>query len=272
MAALRGLMRTIRTTRNFWTAIILRHSKKKKLVTFRDGSAFWLAWSEYWKVRDVMLAGYSVEQLGDDMFKIKNGETELIGSSDMLRTVCELHSRFYDWDCRGKVVLDVGGFQGESAVFFSRMGAKKVIIYEPVVAHHELIKRNMSLNNVNAELHEEGIEKVNGFRTIGYQTTDVAFGLYSKGPYKIEIRVRDVAKVIEESHADIAKFNCEGAEESLIDVPAKVLRKIHVYMIMAHTPEIRKAIIDKFKRSGFSVVKEDKRHNFVCFERKSSEL
>jgi FkbM family methyltransferase len=270
MAELKGLIRTITTTRNFWTALILRYSKGKKRVSFRNGSTFWLTWSQYWKVRDVMLAGYRVEQVGDGVFKINNAEIELIGSSDMLRTVCELHTGFYDWDCRGKVVLDVGGFQGESAVFFFKDGAEKVIIYEPVIAHHEFIKRNMLLNRVNGELHEEGIGSADDIKTIRYDATDPAFGLDSKGQHEMRIKIRNVANVIEESHADVAKFNCEGAEESLIYVPTEVLRKIDAYMIMAHTPKISKAIIDKFERSGFSLVKKNKQYSFVCFKKKGN--
>ena len=152
------------------------------------------------------------------------------------------------------------------------MGAKKVIIYEPVKAHHELIKRNMLLNHVKGELHEEGIGSTDGIETIRYEATDVSFGHASKGPHEIQIKIRNVAKVIEESRADVAKFNCEGAEETLIDSPPEVLRKIDVYIIMAHTPEISKAIINKFKHSGFNMVKANRQNSFVCFKKKSSRL
>jgi hypothetical protein len=127
---LAGLSKTLKTTRNFCTAISLRNSNEKKQIFFRNGSTMFLNWAEYWRVREVVSSGYYVERLGDDLFKISKGPVTIMGSSDMVRAVVE-SAEFYDLDYKGKTVLDVGGFQGESAVFFSAKGAKKVIIYEP---------------------------------------------------------------------------------------------------------------------------------------------
>jgi FkbM family methyltransferase len=199
---------------------------------------------------------YAVKQVEDNLFEMQGEGVKLIGSLFMLLSVRELEGGMYDCDCSGKVVLDVGGFQGESAVFFSKMGAKKVIIYEPVIAHHRLITKNVSLNHVNAEIHDEGIGNRDGTQIISYEETDTAFGLLGKGQHKMEIKIRDVAEIIDKSGANVAKFDCEGAEESLINVPSEILRRIELYIIEVHTPEIRRAIIEKFKASNFSLEKE----------------
>jgi len=304
MFAPRGLIRTIRTTRNFWNALALMYSNGRKTIVFRDGSKFQLTWLEYWTIRDIFSAGARVEKVSDNLFKVKSSkleivvssqilptivklvnisdtinyfeqvsndlfrirsaELELLGSSNMLSAFCELQDGTYGCDCRDKVVLDVGGFQGESAAFFSRMGARKVIIYEPVAVHHEFIKRNMFSNRVDAELHEEGIGNVDGTQTIHFAATDLGFGVVSSGQHEMEIKIKNAASVIEESHADVAKFDCEGAEESLVNVPSAVIRKIDFYMIEVHTSKIREAIIRKFNLSGFSLVKEVRaRHGFT---------
>jgi len=231
-----------------------------------------LTWSQYWKVREIKQAGYTILQISDDLFKIKNNAIALVGSSDMLQAVGEIDSGFYDWDYRGKVVLDIGGFQGESAVFFFKNGAKKIIIYEPVETHHELIKQNILLNQVSAEIHGEGIGSHDCIETVSYQIADLGFRIDGIGQHKMQIKIRNLASIIEESHADIAKFNCEGAEKSIINLHPEVLRKIAVYLVMAHSKQISEMIITKFKQSGFELVRRNLQRSFLCFKKSSANL
>jgi len=265
---LAGLLNSLKTTRNFCTAISLRNSNEKKKIFFRNGLTMYLTWAEYWRVREVVSSGYSVERLGDDLFKIAKGPVTIIGSSDMLRAVVE-SARFYDLDYRGKTVLDVGGFQGESAVIFSAKGAKKVIIYEPVHSHQEIIRKNVEINNIIAEVHEEGIGVVDSVETIQYEAIDLGFSHGSMGSNRTQIKIRNIANVINESNADVAKFNCEGAEESLGVVPIEVLRRIKTYVIMAHTQEISKTLNKKFEEAGFQLIKKNRKQSFLCFERRN---
>ncbi len=267
IVSIKGLIRTVATTRNFWTAILFSENCKKKAIFFRDGSTFWLTWSQYWKVREIKQSGYKVLQISDDLFKIKDNAITLVGSSDMLQAVGEIDSGFYDWDYQGKVVLDVGGFQGESAAFFFKNGAKKIIIYEPVETHQELIKQNMSLNQVNAEIHKEGIGTHDNIETISYQIADLGFRTDGIGQHKMQIKIRNLAHIIEESHADVAKFNCEGAEKSIVSLDPVILRKIDVYLIMAHSKKISEMIIAKFKQSGFELVRSNLQRSFICFKK-----
>jgi FkbM family methyltransferase len=139
----------------------------------------------------------------------------------MLLCIQELRTGEYECDCKDKVVLDVGGFEGESAAYFWIKGAKKIIIYEPVTTHVEFIKENVMLNHIKAEIHQSGIGNQDGTQIIQYNKTDPGFGILSKGPNRIEIKIKDISKVIEESGAEIAKFDCEGSEEYLVDVPAE---------------------------------------------------
>jgi FkbM family methyltransferase len=177
---------------------------------------------------------------------------KLVGPLDALHVYfLECENGVYDYDYNNKVVLDVGGFCGETAVFFSSRGAKKIIIYEPVLAHHELIRKNMALNGIEAELHEEGIGEKDESKIISYESANCAFGSLSAGKNRLKVKLKSVTKVIEESRADVGKFDCEGAEVSLVKVPKEILRNITFYMIETHRPEIRRAIMEKFSRVGF---------------------
>jgi FkbM family methyltransferase len=187
---------------------------------------------------------------------VKKDKIELVGSTPMLGCIQEQGTREYDYDYSNKIVLDVGGFQGESAVFFSTRGAIKVIMYEPVSAHIEFIRRNVIANHVNAEIHNQGIGDHDGTLTMSYMKTDTSFGLQSNGLRKMRIELKDAAKVIDESGANVAKFDCEGAEMCLVGVPNPILRKIEYYIIEVHSTEIRGAILEKFLNAGFILEKE----------------
>jgi len=202
-----------------------------------------------------LMGDYSVHQ-EKGVFNLKNQKLQLTGSYGMLVCLQELRTGEYECDCRGKVVLDVGGFEGESAVYFWSKGAKKIVIYEPVLAHVEFIRKNVELNHIDAEIHQSGIGNQNGTQIIQYNETDPGFGILSKGPKKTEINISDVSGVINESGAEIGKFDCEGAEISLVNVPDEILRKISYYIIEVHSTEIRKAIFEKFLGSEFTLKKE----------------
>jgi FkbM family methyltransferase len=296
-----GLTRTLATTSDLYAVFSMKVSKQRRPIKFRNGFRFNLIWSQFRTLRDSykllkkyavkqldddlfrmsgagqvftgslvtitsiceLLQKYQIEQLQDNLFKIWSDKVQLTGSDGILYSIFEIETGVYDCDCRGKVVLDVGGFQGESAVYFSSLGASKVIVYEPVPDHQNLIKMNLAANHVNAEVNMEGIGESDGTQTIHYTDTSLGFGVLDRGKHQLDIRIADVARVISESGADVAKLDCEGAEESLLKVPRETLRAIDVYMIEVHTPTIRQEIIEKFMESGFKLTKETKRDIFM---------
>ena len=293
MAKISVVWKTFTVTRNPLISFSLKRSNSRKSVSFRNGSTYCLTWPQFRVFRDnyQFLTKYTVTQVGDDLFKItdeksevvcsaallpmlfdlmqdfaihqenelyrlKNEKQELVGTEAMLVCIQELRTGEYECDCKGKVVLDVGGFEGESAVYFWGKGAKKIVIYEPVPAHIEAIRKNVALNHINAEVHPSGIGNQDGTQTIHFNQTDPGFGILSKGEKTTEIQVSDVSRVIAESGAQIGKFDCEGAEESLAGVPVDILQKIPYYIIEVHSLKIKEAILKKFLDAGFSLEKE----------------
>ena len=271
----------MKTTRNFWDALPLIfkarmfRDRSSKDITFRNGITLNLNWREYADVREIVSNGYIVRKLGK-LYLVVKGKMKLVGPLDLIVRVVNDHlDRVYECECKNKVVLDVGGFIGDTAVLFSTWGARKIIIYEPVKSHHEFIKMNIMLNGFEAELHDEGVSDHQGFEIVRYDTLNEVFGLEGKGTRKMTIRVKDVGTIIKESHAGIAKFDCEGAENSLISVTNETLRLIETYLIEIHTSETRKLLLAKFQDAGFICVRELRdQHNrdisFVRFKRKET--
>jgi hypothetical protein len=276
MTKLSIIWRTLTVARNPLVTLSLKRGNSRKTLTFRNGFTCCLTWPQFRVFRDnyQFLTKHSITQVENDMFKIsekrnlvvcasrylpmmfdlmqnfdirqendvfylRNEMLELVGSLTMLMCIRELRTGEYECDCKGKIVLDVGGFEGESAVYFWSKGAKKIVIYEPVAVH------------IRA-----GIGAQNGTQTIHFNETDPGFGILSKGENSVKIKITDVSKVIEESMAQIGKFDCEGAEESLVGVPAEILQKIPHYIIEVHSLKIRDAIIKKFLNVGFYLEKE----------------
>jgi len=252
----KGTFLALKTTRNFWVVLRFRNPEEKKKITFHNGYTMNLNLGEYVAIRNTLSKGYSLEH-ANGLLHVQKGKIQLVGPIWLLTSVLsEGIDKIYVVDCKDKVVLDVGGFIGDTAVFFGAWGARKVIIYEPVLDHHRFIDLNVKLNHVNAEIHQEGIGDDDGYETIHYDIINAGFGLSNKGTKKIKIKIRNVRKVIEESGADIAKFDCEGAECSLVRVPSEVLRKVGFYMIEIHSLQTRSALLDKFRTSGFILIQE----------------
>ena len=255
MVTVRGLFQTIKTTRNFWAAFSWINPENKVKVIFRNGCRAELDLPEYQQVLSILSKGYTIESHGK-LLCFKKGNVKITGPVLLLSVLCEGLDKIYSVDCKNKTVLDIGGFIGDSAVYFSAAGAAKVIIYEPVVALHEFIKLNVALNGVNAELHEEGIGENDGVTLVNYDKIDDCFGLTNRGAKKMSIKIKSIKRIIEESGASIAKFDCEGAENALVNVPPEVLQTIDFYIIEIHTPELKSTLVNKFRVSGFAIVKD----------------
>ena len=303
MVKLRIIWRTMTISQNPIVVLSLKRGNTKRSIKFRNGCTYRLTWPQFRSLRDSypFLSRCFLTQLGDDLFRLEDGRSrivcisktvplfseimedfavqqesenffhlknekiELVGSTDMLVCIQEQKSGEYECDCQGKVVLDVGGFEGESAAYFWMKGAKKLIIYEPVAEHVELIMRNMTLNHIKAEVHATGIGDKDGTQIIYYDKIDPGLGLHSKGKKSIEIKITNASEVLEQSGADIAKFDCESAEECLVHVQAQILQKIGYYIIEVHSAQIRKAIIEKFRSAGFVLENEIRKPNMPDF-------
>ncbi|MCW4024210.1 MAG: FkbM family methyltransferase [Candidatus Bathyarchaeota archaeon] len=201
---------------------------------------------------------YSIEQTGENLFEIKSEKLNLIGPMDVLYVYfieC-LEEKLYENNFQNKVVLDVGGFCGETAAYFSSIGAAKVVIYEPIAEYQELIKENIRLNHINAELYNEGIGETDGTQVINYDKIDIGFGLLSRGQKQAVIKIKNISRVILESKPDIAKIDCEGAEKCLTSIDPEVLGLVDFYFIETHTKELKTLVENKFLESGFKKARE----------------
>jgi hypothetical protein len=121
------------------------------------------------------------------------------------------------------VALDIGGFQGESAVYFWILMPRKKIIYELVQEYCDQISVNKRLNNIDSEIFQ---------CDIGIEDSPLLIDVFASGQAKRKrVEVKNITKVLPDSNADIGKVDCEGTEIYLTSVPNKILRKMLLYML-----------------------------------------
>jgi FkbM family methyltransferase len=197
-----------------------------------------------------MIYRYKVTKLETDYYRVTGYKFTLEGSSMMLFIWRELISGEYKADYKDKVVLDIGGFQGETAIHYWLSGAKKIIVYEPFSKNCQLIEKNIKLNGANVEVHKAGISEKDG-----NQLLEVFAAHPDDEKNKELVKLKNITEIINESGADIAKLDCEGAEACLTTVPNNTLRKISKYMLEIHSQEIERNLIEKFTDAGFKVAK-----------------
>jgi FkbM family methyltransferase len=280
----KNLIRTLSIIKNPVVILNLKLRRKEAKITFPNGAIFQVNWQYFCFLRggyyELIKKGYHIQQISNETFKITTNKYQIVGSLALMCIINELESGVYEYDYRNKIVLDIGGFEGESALFFWSKGAKKIIIYEPVLEHHQFINENIRLNKINAEVHPEGIgdrddeitvtyDKVENWLGSSFTTNnrlnnitsvhDKAYNNFSLEEKKtqdtINIKIKNISKIIMTSGADVAKIDCEGAEISLVSVPKETLRKLEYVMVEIHTHQIKQELIEKFKNSGFRVNK-----------------
>jgi FkbM family methyltransferase len=206
-------------------------------------------------LRNLILQRYKFQRIGEKEWRIMvdNGY-QVFGDTRVLEPLSEYLTRAYKvFDYTGKVVLDVGGFMGETAVLFASWGAKKIIVYEPVHYNIQWISMNAEKNSIPMDIYEEGVGESNSALTVRYDYLNTGFGLNNKGHSTITINLRNCSEIISHSKANIAKFDCEGGEKSLLSVPNESLRLISEWIIECHSPELVRLLSQKFKSAGFSI-------------------
>jgi FkbM family methyltransferase len=250
MVTLKEIFLSISTTKNFWDGLMLAYFKQKAHLRLRAGGECYVRWQEYQNILNLTFHGYVVT-VKNGVFYCKRDNMTIVGSSKILPLLGGYLDMYKVFDYSNKVVLDIGGFMGETAVLFTKWGAKKIIIYEPVPENHEFIRKNVQLNGIDAEIHDEGIGETDSLETVAYDEIDRTFGAMKSGSKYKRIKIKSAEKIINESGANIAKMNCEGSEIALLSVSNEVLGKISNYVIETHSQNTRNSLLRKFASAGF---------------------
>lgn len=131
---------------------------------------------------------------------------------------------FEDWswlNVKGKIVVDIGGYIGDTAIYFISRGALKVISIEPFPWSCKLAIENIRINNLSdrVEIINAVVGQKDSFVTIdpNYENSNVSTVIASDAGVKVPIV--ELATIVEKYGIKNGslKVNCEGCEYELFE-------------------------------------------------------
>jgi FkbM family methyltransferase len=217
----------------------LLYSIKAKILRSKTANAIlWLA-----------LRGEKIVEIGKDTYmwrgKVFNVPREL--AIEFLSVILPdiIAGKIYVLEGSYDVVVDIGGFLGETAWWFITEGyAKRVMVFEPV--YYDLCRSNVG--DV-AEVRPQAVHWGKGV---------LIFKLSGIGS-RIALSGEKVAETVTLSEPlssltgrVAVKMDCEGCEESILHTPCDILRRAEEYIIEIHPWVSMENIVRYMESCGFS--------------------
>ncbi len=142
-------------------------------------------------------------------------------------------------DVKDRDVVDVGAFNGDSAVYFSRRGAKRVLALEPYPFAYRLAVKNILLNNIqNIEVYNEGLGQKDGSIILDEEYTSKAGSTLTAVRNGKKVRIRSLSTLVRDFNlkkSAVLKLDCEGCEyEVLLSVDTFTLDAFQQIILEYH--------------------------------------
>lgn len=159
-------------------------------------------------------------------------------------------------DLDGRVVLDVGANNGDSALYFAFNSARRVYAYEPYPYSCRIARKNVSLNGMQRVVSIVNEAVLNSGANVaideGFENVSCSLLETVEGGKRIKtVNMDQLVKRHRLSHA-ILKMDCEGCEyEVLLGAKDSSLKCFDQVVLEYHYgPE---ALMKKFRKCGFDV-------------------
>lgn len=117
---------------------------------------------------------------------------------------------------RGGLVVDAGGYTGESTSAFLSLGARRVIVFEPVPYFCGILRQRF-VGDSRVEVKNFGIGGATTQRL--FTLSGEGTGIFSKGGMTVEVQLVDAVEALEgiDDHIDVMMLNIEGAEFEVLE-------------------------------------------------------
>ncbi len=223
---------------NWYSLFLIFFNIKKNInIKFTNGFVFINANKENWhffksiihiqeKDKSIKFLNYRNRYIAkiDNLFMFFNEDYEGI----ML-----LHEDFFQdaynrFNYENKVVIDIGGFIGDSTFYFIHKGARRVFVYEPNKFSYDVLSKNIKFNKLE--------NKVTAFNLgVGYGVNPTTLYIYynqaSSSIFvddskrkdfvdKKNIQLISIKEILKEP-IDILKMDCEGCEYHVLEIIIK---------------------------------------------------
>jgi FkbM family methyltransferase len=142
----------------------------------------------------------------------------------------------FNTESKQPIIIDCGSNIGISVLYFDRLVKNARIIAveaDPMIA--DILRKNLSMNSVRAEVIEKAIWKTSGEQlSFGSKGSDEG-SLYSKENtiFVESIRLKDLMNEYE--HIDLLKIDIEGAEVEVLKDAEDSLSRVHKLFVEYHS-------------------------------------
>ncbi len=145
--------------------------------------------------------------------------------------------RLYDlYPCAGGVVVDVGGYVGDTAIYFAKKGARKVYAYEPNPVNYKYLVMNVDLNGVSEIVVPRNCG-ISTQRSRLFVPREMGGGgsMYTPkaGDVSYEVVNLEPCTIFEhEEQVSLLKLDCKGCEQEILRrCIAELRRKVQCIIV-----------------------------------------
>lgn len=252
---------TIRFTKTWPAAFTAYLLRQPMLITFRNGVQGRYGWGDIKKILAILADKISLSGLPDGIFEANIDGIRIRAPLRNLDSLWYIFPRsFYHagMDYRGKIILDIAAYIGDTALYFWQRGAVKVICYEPVAEFFYWLEQNIALNGINAAAYNFGISASGGDLDVTYSSFDCEVGFVA-GDRCIRIRTLALREVLHKHQSvDVIKLACGNITEGvLMNLDDTQLATVPAWLIetgiVIEDENMVTRLNDKFSRAGFKL-------------------
>ena len=155
---------------------------------------------------------------------------------------------------KNKYVLDIGGYIGDTAIYYAARGAQKIVVFEPFPYSFKIALDNVVQNNLQdvIEINNCSVGREDSYININpdYINTNESFAVDQLEGVKVPVIT--LRSIVEKYQIDnwLLKMNCEGCEyEALARTDIKTLRKFSEVLMHYHGDP--QPLVGRLREAGF---------------------
>jgi FkbM family methyltransferase len=186
-----------------------------------------------------------------------------------------LSNNYYEYDLLGDletrlpnegVFFDVGANIGNHTIFWARRGARTVHAFEPVRSTFELLEKNVSLNNLSANVvsHNFGLgEAVGSARVVKFTHENIAatqLGEHADGDLAIGV-LDEFARAA--GRVDFIKIDTEGFELKVLRGAREAIAAHRPIILVEVWPRNQNDVFSWMRSNGYALAKTYPVDNFL---------
>ncbi len=237
---IKSMIMNYKVLQNWWAPYLVKIGLiRETTLRFKNNLRYKLTplnWREFLLVRGFIYRGYNVNRLNNEWILIINDIKLLIPKLELIwPVIVEPYEKIYPpLYFKGKRVLDIGAFIGDTPILFvKRYKAKQVIAYEPHPLYYSILTKNIKLNDV-----EDKVIPINkaimDIRTKAH-IEDAGSSSRIIPSKEGSITCETLNDALLTWNVNVVKMDCEGCEHKVIPTTSpRLLNNLEALIVEIH--------------------------------------